>query len=228
MIEAENVFKAYNGGKVKVLNGASLTIENGSFSVLLGASGSGKSTLMSIISGLERADSGKVACDGVELTALDDKQLTQFRKEKIGFVFQQYYLLPHLSVEANVRLSAELAGNKGYPEIIEAVGLKDKLKRRPSELSGGEQQRACIARALAKNPEYLFMDEPTGALDEATGREILDYIAKLKSELGFTIIMVTHNANVAEMADVVFTMRDGKVSEPKLNAIKKSAFEIDW
>ena len=228
MIIAENIVKTYKNGNVKVLKDVSLQFEKGEFAVILGASGSGKSTLMSVLSGLERPDSGKIEYDGQEITALNDKQLTQFRKREVGFIFQQYYLLAHLNVDKNVRLGADLAGNKDYRRILDKVGLFDKLKSYPSELSGGEQQRVCIARALAKNPSTLFLDEPTGALDEATGRNVLDYIVKLQKDSGFTMIMVTHNANIAEMADTVINMNSGKVVSSCKNRSPKGAFEIGW
>ena len=204
MISAKNISKKYNG--TQVLKDVSLEIADGELVVILGASGSGKSTLLSVLSGLEKADSGSIDCNGTLLETLDDDGLTAFRKREVGFIFQQYYLLPHLNVDNNVKLGAALAGNKNYAEIIEAVGLKDKLKNSPSELSGGEQQRVCIARALAKNPNVLYLDEPTGALDETTGREVLDYILKLQSERGFTMIMVTHNVNIAVTAETVIKM----------------------
>ncbi|MDE5666617.1 MAG: ABC transporter ATP-binding protein, partial [Clostridia bacterium] len=206
----------------------SLEIEEGENIVILGASGSGKSTLLSVLSGLERVDGGKVIFGENDLSAMTDKELTQFRRNKVGFIFQQYFLLPHLSVESNVKMGADLAGNKDFKEIIKAVGLENKLKNKPAELSGGEQQRVCIARALAKNPQVLFLDEPTGALDEKTGREILDYIIRLKKERGFTMIMVTHNQNVAETADTVIRMNSGVITEMYKNAAPKSAFEIGW
>ena len=180
------------------------------------------------MSGLERADGGKVSFGENDLSAMTDKELTLFRRNKVGFIFQQYFLLPHLSVESNVKMGADLAGNKDFKEIIKAVGLENKLKNKPAELSGGEQQRVCIARALAKNPQVLFLDEPTGALDEKTGREILDYIIRLKKERGFTMIMVTHNQNVAETADTVIKMNSGVITEIYKNAAPKSAFEIGW
>ncbi len=226
MIKAQNVVKLYNG--TEVLKKVSLTVNDGEFVVILGASGSGKSTLLSVLSGLERAESGTVECNGVELTNLSDRQLTEFRKREVGFIFQQYYLLSHLTVEGNVRLGADLAGNNDFRKIIEAVGLEKKLKSRPSELSGGEQQRVCIARALAKNPNILFLDEPTGALDEKTGREVLDYISNLQKARKFTLIMVTHNANIAEMAETVIKMNSGKIIECMKNSVRKSAYEIGW
>ena len=226
MIKAENLVKSYNGNQV--LKGVSLEIENGGFVVITGASGSGKSTLMNVLSGLERADGGTVEYDGESLKNKSEAQLTEFRRRKIGFIFQQYYLLSHLSVENKVKMGAYLAGNKEYLSVISAVGLGDKLKSKPSQLSGGEQQRVCIARALAKNPEVLFLDEPTGALDESTGREVLNYIANLKRERGFTLIMVTHNLNVAEMAETVIKMNSGRIVETYKNEAQKSAYEIGW
>lgn len=228
MIIAKNVFKSYNNKSANVLNGISLEINDGEFAVITGASGSGKTTLMSVLSGLEKADSGEIIVNGKELTAMNDKQLTAFRRTDVGFVFQQYYLLPHLSVENNVRMGADLVGNKNYRQIIDAVGLGNKLKNKPARLSGGEQQRVCIARALAKNPKILFLDEPTGALDELTGRNILDYIVRMQKDYGFTMIMVTHNANIAQMARSVIKINSGKISDYYKNSVQKSAYEIDW
>ena len=228
MISANGLIKSYKNGTVKVLKGISLDISDGEFVVITGASGSGKSTLMSVLSGLEKPDSGNILYNNEDITAMDDKQLTQFRRREVGFIFQQYYLLSHLSVDKNVKMGADLEGNKNYRQVIERVGLSDKLKSRPSELSGGEQQRVCIARALAKNPNYLFLDEPTGALDEATGRSVLDYIVNLQRESGFTMVMVTHNLNIAEMADTVIKMNSGEISSYYKNVAVKSAYEIGW
>lgn len=228
MIKAVNIKKSFNGGAVEVLKDISLDINDGDFAVILGASGSGKSTLMSVLSGLERPDSGKVFYGEEEITAMADNRLTEFRRREVGFIFQQYYLLSHLSVDKNVKMGADLAGNKNYREIIEKVGLAEKLKSKPAELSGGEQQRVCIARALAKNPHVLFLDEPTGALDEATGRSVLDFIVKLKQENGFTMIMVTHNSNIADMANTVIKMNSGKIMRIYNNTAPKSAYEIGW
>ena len=229
MIKAEHIFKSYMNGKTvtDVLKDISLEIEGG-LCVILGASGSGKSTLLSVLSGLETADSGKVYCAGEELSAMTDKARTDFRRRKVAFVFQQYFLLPHLTVEKNVKLGADLAGNHNYAEIIEAVELGDKKKKFPAELSGGEQQRVSIARALAKNPEVLFLDEPTGALDEKTGRKVVDFICRLQKERGFTAVMVTHNSNLAEVADTVIRMNSGEIAEIYKNEAPKSAFEIGW
>ena len=229
MIKAENIVKSYTNGKTvtEVLKDISLEIEGG-LCVILGASGSGKSTLLSVLSGLETPDSGKVFCAGEELTSMTDKQRTDFRRRKVAFVFQQYFLLPHLTVEKNVKLGADLAKNKEFSQFIDAVELGDKKRKFPAELSGGEQQRVSIARALAKNPEVLFLDEPTGALDEKTGRAVVDYICRLQKEKGFTAVMVTHNQNLAEIADTVVKMNSGEIAEIYKNESPKGAYEIGW
>ena len=230
MIKVRDIIKSYGSGesRFQVLQGISLEMKDGDFVVILGASGSGKSTFLNVISGLERPDSGQVLYDGLDITALSDDELTAFRKENVGFIFQQYYLLPNMSVDKNVKMGADLAGNKDYKTVIEAVGLGKKLHKYPSELSGGEQQRVSVARALAKRPGVLFLDEPTGALDEQTGRQVLDYICKLQKEYDFTIIMVTHNLNIAEMANTVIKMNSGKISEIYANEKQKTAYEIGW
>lgn len=228
MIKAENIIKSYNIGRTEVLKDISLEIADGEFAVILGASGSGKSTLMNVLSGLEKADSGNVFVNGENLSVKNESELTKFRRENIGFVFQQYYLLPHLNVENNVKMGAGLSGNKDYKKIIASLGLDDKMKAMPSELSGGEQQRVCIARALSKNPKILFLDEPTGALDEKTGREVLNCIMQEKEKLGFTMVMVTHNQNIAQMAETVVKMNSGKIVETFRNTKQRSAFEIGW
>lgn len=230
MIQVNDITKSYGKGesRTQVLKGIGLTIEDGDFAVILGASGSGKSTLLNAISGLERPDGGTIRYDSTELTALSDSELTAFRKKNIGFIFQQYYLLPDMNVEKNVKMGAALAGNKDYRAVIDAVGLGEKLRKYPGELSGGEQQRVSIARALAKKPNVLFLDEPTGALDEQTGRSVLDYLCRLQREHGFTAVMVTHNRNIAEMANTVIRMNSGKISEIYRNEARKTAYEIGW
>lgn len=230
MIKAREINKFYGSGesRFQVLKNISLTIEDGDFVVILGASGSGKSTLLNVLSGLERAESGQIFYDDTEITGLTDKELTAFRRKKIGFIFQQYYLLQNMNVGKNVKMGADLAVNSDYKAILKEVGLENKLHKFPSELSGGEQQRVSVARALAKRPEVLFLDEPTGALDEDTGRQVLQYISELKKEYGFTIIMVTHNLNIAEMAKTVIRMNNGKVSEVYTTQTQKTAYEIGW
>ena len=159
---------------------------------------------------------------------MSEGERTKFRRRAVGFVFQQYFLLPHLTAEKNVKLGADLAKNGSYGEILAAVGLGEKRKKYPSELSGGEQQRVSIARAVAKNPKILFLDEPTGALDEEKGRSVIDYLLKLQRERGFTAVMVTHNENLSETADRVIRMNSGKIIAVNQNGRKKSAYEIGW
>lgn len=230
MIRACDLFKSYGSADnpFPVLRGISLDIEDGEFAVILGASGSGKSTLLNVLSGLETPDQGNVYYEEKKITGLSESELTRFRREQVGFIFQQYYLLPHMNVDKNVKMGADLSGNKDYREVIEAVGLGDKLEKLPGELSGGEQQRVSVARALAKKPRVLFLDEPTGALDEATGRLVLDYICRLQKMYHFTVVMVTHNQNIAQMAHKVILMNSGKIRDLYRNDTQKTAFEIGW
>lgn len=229
-IEINQITKSYGGreNKFQVLKGISATIQDGDFVVILGASGSGKSTFLNCVSGLEHPDSGSILYDGSDITKLSDSDLTAFRRKTVGFIFQQYYLLANMTVEKNVRMGADLTGESDYLDIIKSVGLAEKLKKYPGELSGGEQQRVAIARAIAKRPNVLFLDEPTGALDEQTGRQVLDYISRLQKELHFTIVMVTHNLNIAEMANTVIRMNSGKILEISSNTVQKTAYEIGW
>ena len=226
MIIAKDIKKKYNDQEV--LRGIDLKIDKNEFVVILGASGSGKSTLLNILSGLEKANSGEVVYDNESISDYSEKQLTKFRKDKIGFVFQQYYLLNNLTVEQNVKVGANLANNKEYVDIIKELGLEDRLSKYPNELSGGEQQRVSIARALAKKPTVLFLDEPTGALDEETGRKILEYLLKLKDNSYFTMIMVTHNENIAELANKIIHVGSGRVTSIEENRTPKSVEEIGW
>ena len=229
MININSISKYYGQGesRFKALDEVSMQIKDGEFLVILGASGSGKSTFLNVVSGLEPLDGGSVSYDDKHIETMSEKELTKFRRNNVAFIFQQYYLLPHLNVEKNVKMGADL-GDKNYLKYIEAVGLSDKRKKFPSELSGGEQQRVAIARALSKKPKVLFLDEPTGALDEKTGRSVLDYIIKLQQEEKFTMIMVTHNANIAETADRTIKMNSGKIVDVYQNTNKKSAYEIGW
>ncbi|MCG4823667.1 ABC transporter ATP-binding protein [Streptococcus gordonii] len=226
MIELKGVRKSY--GANEVLKGIDLRIEEQDYIVILGASGSGKSTLLNILSGLEKPDQGEVLYDGENIASLSESQLTKFRKNQVAFIFQQYYLLQELTVEQNVKMGAHLAKNQDYLPIVEAMGLKEKLHQYPSELSGGEQQRVAIARALAKKPKVLFLDEPTGALDEEAGRQILSFIAQMKKELGFTLVMVTHNEHIAQLANTVVRVNSGKIQDITVNEEPKSIEEIGW
>ena len=230
MIEINNLTKFYGKGesRFKALDDVSVCINDGEFVVILGASGSGKSTFLNVISGLEEIDGGSVTYDGRQLENMSEKELTKFRRDNTAYIFQQYYLLPHLNVEKNIKMGADLAHNKDILPVLEAVGLAEKRRKFPAELSGGEQQRVAIARALAKNPRVLFLDEPTGALDEKTGRLVLDYIIKLQEKQHFTMIMVTHNANIAQTADRIIKMNSGKIVGITENADKKTAYEIGW
>lgn len=226
MIRLKEIRKSYSGREV--LKGIDLEIADQDYLVILGASGSGKSTLLNVLSGLEKPDGGHVYYDEEDLSQLTEAQLTAFRRAQIAFIFQQYFLLPNLTVEQNVKMGANLAGNQDYVRILEALGLGDQLQHYPSQLSGGEQQRVAIARALAKRPRVLFLDEPTGALDEATGRQILAYISSLQEELGFTLVMVTHNANIAQMAKTVVHINSGQIQSLETNSQPKTAYEIGW
>jgi len=226
MIELKGARKSY--GANEVLKGIDLRIEEQDYLVILGASGSGKSTLLNILSGLEKPDQGEILHDGENIASLSETQLTKFRKDHIAFIFQQYYLLQELTVEQNVKMGAHLAKNQDYLPIIEAMGLKEKLHQYPSELSGGEQQRVAIARALAKKPKVLFLDEPTGALDEEVGRQILSYIAQMKKELGFTLVMVTHNEHIAQLANTVVRVNSGQIQDITVNEEPKRVEEIGW
>ena len=230
MIRIDNLRKFYGTGESRneVLRGISLNIKDGDFMVILGASGSGKSTFLNVISGLEPADAGNIFYNDRNISTMSDSEITNFRKNTLGYVFQQYFLLPNLNVDKNVKMGADLANNTDYRKLIEAVGLKDKAKKYPHELSGGEQQRVSIARALAKKPEVLFLDEPTGALDETTGRMVLDLITQLQKEIGFTMVMVTHNQNIADMANTVISMNSGRIITEYNNSDPKSAYEIAW
>ena len=229
MLEIKNVYKEYENGDepLVVLNNVSLKINDGEFVVVLGPSESGKSTLLNAISGLTNVKSGSIVYDGKDITKLNDKELTLFRREYTSFVFQSYYLMPTLTVMQNVRMGGNLVNNKNLQEIIEKVGLVGKENKLPSELSGGQRQRVSIARAIAKKPKVMFCDEPTGALDETTGRMILDYLIKNHKENGYMMVMVTHNENIALLADKIIKMNSGRIVEVIEND-PKDIKDIRW
>lgn len=229
MIEIKNIYKEYENGEEKlvVLNNISLKINGNDFIVILGPSGSGKSTLLNAISGLTSVDKGSILYDNTDITKLNDKELTNLRKEYTSFVFQAYYLLPSLTVLQNIRLGADLANNKNISDIILNVGLSGKENKLPSELSGGERQRVSIARAIAKKPKIMFCDEPTGALDESTGRMILKYLIKNQKNNNYAMVMVTHNENIALLANKIVRMNSGKIIEIYENE-PKEVDEIRW
>ncbi len=230
MLKTVNITKTYKNGDslLYAVNNVSLEINDSEFAVILGPSGSGKSTLLNLTSGLDKPDSGNIFYNETDIATLDETALTAFRKANTAFVFQQYYLLPALTVYENVKMGAELAGVKDFSEILERLGLADKQKKYPYQISGGEQQRVSIARALAKSPKYLFCDEPTGALDEETGRMIMTYLTELRKEKGFTLVMVTHNANFADLATTVIRMHSGKIADVTHNTSPKEVSEIGW
>ena len=216
-------------GDVRALDGVDLEIRKGEILVLLGPSGSGKSTLLNILGGLDRATSGQVLFEGQDLTKASDAALTRYRRQSVGFIFQFFNLTPSLTAKENVELITEIA-DRPMPaaEALALVGLADRLDHFPAELSGGQQQRVAVARAIAKRPQALFCDEPTGALDSASGVQVLEAILKVAAETGATVMMVTHNAGVAEIADRVIRFRDGKVSEIAANPERKAPAEVRW
>jgi putative ABC transport system ATP-binding protein len=216
-VRAEQATKVYGGGDtaVRALDAVSLAIPARRFSAIMGPSGSGKSTLMHCMAGLDNLTSGRVYVGDVDLGTLTDKELTRLRRDRIGFVFQAYNLLPMLSARENITLPLDLAGRRAdrgwLDRVIDTVGLGDRLKHRPSELSGGQQQRVAVARALASRPEVIFADEPTGNLDSRTGAEILAFMRAAVDEMGQTIVMVTHDPNAAAHADEVVFLVDGRI-----------------
>ena len=231
LVELKEVSKVYKVGDVsfKALDQVNLSIEEGKFVVILGPSGAGKSTLLNLLGGLDSPSSGNIIVDHKDISTLSNNELAEYRASKVGFVFQFYNLIPTLTVEENVALVKEITKNALDPkEILAKVGLKNHLKKFPVELSGGEQQRVSIARAVSKNPKILLCDEPTGALDSNTGVLVLKLLLDLTREYGKTIIIVTHNQNIAKMADVVVRVKNGKIKDIKNQTHPLSLEEVDW
>ena len=231
LIEIENVYKVYKTGKIKttVLNDINLNIKKGEILVILGPSGSGKTTLLNVVSGLDKITKGKINYNGKNISKYSDRKMTKFRKKNLGFIFQTYNLLEHLNVYENVLVGSSLGKTKvDIDSIIDTVGLKKHKKKYMHELSGGEQQRVSIARALAKLPEVMFCDEPTGALDEKTGKKVLEAIVEANEKLGTTMIIVTHNPGIAEIGDRIIRMNSGKIIEEKLNKKRTNPKDIPW
>lgn len=231
LIEFKNVTKEYKIGEVpiKALNGVDFSINEGEFVVILGASGAGKSTILNILGGMDTASSGKVTVGCEDITSFNEKKLTGYRAEKVGFVFQFYNLIPNLNALENVEFAAEVCKNHlDAQEILNKVGLKNRMKNFPSQLSGGEQQRVAIARAVAKNPSLLLCDEPTGALDYVTGKSVLKLLQDLNRETKKCVVLVTHNSAIAPMADKIIRVKSGKIESVTVNEYKQSVEGIEW
>lgn len=230
-IEFDNVVKSYGSGdaEVRALDGASFSVERGELAVVLGASGAGKTTALNILGGMDTATSGRVTVDGRDVTAESESELVEYRRADVGFVFQFYNLVPNLTALENVELAAQICPDSlDARETLEKVGLGARLSNFPAQLSGGEQQRVSIARAVAKNPKLLLCDEPTGALDYKTSKEVLELMERVNREFGCTLVIVTHNAAIAKMADRVLRLRDGRLASDELNASPVTASELDW
>lgn len=227
----KNVCKSYRMGEVEVkaLSDVSFEIEDGEFTVVLGSSGAGKTTLLNLLGGMDTVTSGEITLDGKQITSLNKRGLTEFRRNDVGFVFQFYNLMPNLTALENVEIAVEICKNALEPKtVLEEVGLAERLNNFPSQLSGGEQQRVSIARAIAKNPKLLLCDEPTGALDYVTGKNILKLLYDVSKQQKKPVIVVTHNAALKDMADKVLHIRSGKIESVEINENPKPIEEIEW
>lgn len=231
VFRATGLTKVYpsGAGAVQALRGVDFQAARGEFIVILGPSGSGKSTFLNIVGGLDSATSGEAWFEDHQLTALDEARLTQYRRDHVGFVFQFYNLVPSLTARENVALVTEIARNPMSPDAaLSLVGLADRASHFPAQLSGGEQQRVAIARAIAKNPEVLLCDEPTGALDSATGIRVLEALTEVNRTVGATTLVITHNIAIREIADRVLRFADGRIVEETVNATRKRPSEVSW
>ena len=230
-IEFKNVSKIYQMGEVeiKALDKTSFKIEKGKFTVVLGASGAGKTTILNLLGGMDRATTGEILVDGQDIAQLNDKDLCNYRRYDIGFVFQFYNLVQNLTAKENVELAAQVCKDPLDPEdVLKLVGLDDRMDNFPSQLSGGEQQRVAIARAVTKNPKLLLCDEPTGALDYVTGKQVLKVLQEMCFEGGMTVVMITHNAALAKMANKVIHVKSGKVIKQVINKRPTSVEKINY
>ena len=230
-IEFSDVTKTYHVGEVDIqaLSGVSFTIEKGQFVIVAGASGAGKSTILNILGGMDSATGGIIEVDGARIDRMNEKELTDYRRFDIGFVFQFYNLVQNLTALENVELATEICKDPlDPPEVLKQVGLGDRMHNFPSQLSGGEQQRVAIARALAKNPKLLLCDEPTGALDYVTGKQILKLLQDMSRRFGMTVIVITHNLAICPMGDKVFRVKSGRIVSEEINSHPADISEIEW
>ena len=230
-LELNQIKKSFGSGenRVQVLKGIDLVVEKGEFCVLLGPSGSGKSTLLNILGGIDRADSGDILIDGERMADMNEKALTLYRRRHLGYIFQMYNLIPNLTVRENIEVGAYLSRRPlDVDELLHLLGLWDHRGKLPNQLSGGQQQRTSIGRAIVKNPDILLCDEPTGALDYKTSKEILKFIETVNQKYGNTVIMVTHNDAIRLMADRVVRLRDGAIRSNETNAVKVPAQDLEW
>lgn len=230
-IEVKNSWKRYKMGDTVIAanNDVSFEVEKGELAIILGASGAGKSTMLNILGGMDTNDEGQIMIDGNDISGYNAKQLTRYRREDVGFVFQFYNLVPNLTAKENVELASEIVAGAADPvTTLKNVGLAERINNFPAQLSGGEQQRVSIARAVAKNPKILLCDEPTGALDYETGKQVLQILQDMSRVQGATVIIVTHNAAIAPIADRVIRMRDAKVQSVDLNPNPTAIADIEW
>ncbi|MBP0986546.1 MAG: ABC transporter ATP-binding protein [Oscillospiraceae bacterium] len=230
-IEFDGVSKIYQMGEVeiKALSGVSFSIEKGEFVVVLGSSGAGKTTILNILGGMDTATSGKVTVDGKEISGLNDRDLCEYRRSDVGFVFQFYNLVQNLTAKENVELAAQLCSDPIDPVfVLKMVGLEERMNNFPSQLSGGEQQRVAIARAVAKNPKLLLCDEPTGALDYVTGKQVLGVLQDMCEKQNMTVVMITHNSALAEMGQKIIRVKSGHIESVEMNQNVRSIEDIEY
>ena len=231
VVEFQNVYKYYHVGDsvIRATDDVSFKIKKGEFAVVVGPSGAGKTTILNLLGGMEEADKGKIIVNGSNITYFDEKQLTNYRRNDVGFVFQFYKLMPNLTALENIELASEICKNALKPkDVLIEVGLEERMNNFPSQLSGGEQQRVAIARAIAKNPSLLLCDEPTGALDYQTGKSILKLLYDTSKKTGKAVIVITHNAAITKMADHVLYVKNGKIIKEEYNSSPTPIENIEW